>query len=554
MMFRQIRVWAIVHSVIMIALTASAVSAQKRTVEGRVTYVAEQSYYTDIGKDKGAVRGDTLYSNDPRRPLLIIQSISRKSSYCIPVNKSIKINVGQPVVAEVVVREAPASGVSTKDTTRNILSDPVALWSGVIVRADSSAVRGSANVQQRRTAGRRPNDLSGRIAFQSFFSRDMKNPDYNYVQPGVVINLDINRVQGSYYTISSNIRFRKTLSQFNSDEYPMRVYELAVEYSNPSVPYRYSAGRIFAPVINGVGNFDGAFFAYRMSNEWEVGTFGGTQPDNVSSKPDMTQSKFGFFANYKKEFSASWRVNSTLAFSGQYVHNKIDREYLYIQNDASLGPKFYVYQNSEIGINRSRLSHRKKSVEISNLYVMGHYEPIPAVRLSASYDARVNVFLIQTYRSIPDSLFDDALLQGYRGDVSWRATKFLTFSASTSIRTKEGDRHRTYLNSAGCYYYNILRSQVSLNYRYFYTSTQYTKANSSSIGVSRQFSPVYLSATFRTYSYRFIIQDSRFRRYSCTLDGNLAISRRLYASFEYEYSISKVEKADRFFVELSYRF
>jgi hypothetical protein len=42
---------------------------------------------------------------------------------------------------------------------------------------------------------------------------------------------------------------------------------------------------------------------------------------------------------------------------------------------------------------------------------------------------------------------------------------------------------------------------------------------------------------------------------SCeSLGGSLAISRKLYSSFEYEYSVSKVEKADRFFIELSYRF
>ncbi|MBL7959802.1 hypothetical protein JNL27_06130 [bacterium] len=391
---------------------------------------------------------------------------------------------------------------------------------------------------------------------QGYVSHDRLNPDYSYQQPGGLINLDVNRIQGSYYNFSSNIRFRKTYSTrpTRANNYPVRVYELAVEYNNPSHPFRYSAGRIFAPVINGVGNFDGVFLGYKLSNQWEVGTFGGTQPNNLNSKPDLTNSKIGIYANYKKILSPAWRWNTTLAFSGQYYNNKIDREYFYFQNDATLGQKIYFYQNSEIGINRSRLSNRKRKIELSNFYIMGHYAPVPSVGLSASYDSRVNVFMIQTYRAIPDSLFDDALLQGFRGDISWRATRQITLSAGSSIRTRAGDPHKTYLNSAGLYYYNLLKSQLNLNYRFFYTSTPTTKAYSSSYGISRQFSNLYLTTTYRTYHYRYIFQNSQYSRSSITMDGSYALTRKLFTSFEYEYSTGQYEKADRFFAELSYRF
>lgn len=532
--------------------------AQRAIADGKITYIAENSCYTDIGKDKGASKGDTLFTKDRGHALLIIQSISRKSSYCTLINVSTRIQLGEELI--VYVNEpslTPKHTLTQKDTLRKEITDLKALWAGTISQA--SMDKDSAGHLQSRTtrsASRQPNQLSGRIALQSFFSRDMKNSGYNYVQPGGVINLDINRIQGSHYNMSSNIRFRKTFSSMpaRANDYPLRVYELSIEYNNPAVPYRYSAGRIFAPVINGVGNFDGVFFGYKLTHEWELGTFGGTQPNNLNSKPDMTNSKIGIYANFKKDFAPAWRWNTTMAFSGQYVNRKIDREYIYIQNDISLGRKITFYQNSEIGINRSDLSNRKNKIEISNLYIMGHYTPVQAVSLTASYDARVNVYLIQTYRSIPDSLFDDALLQGFRGDINWRTTRYLTLSASTSLRTRAGDTHKTYLNSAGLNYYNLLRSQINFNYRYFLTSTQYTKANSSSLGLSRQFSNLYVSTTFRTYYYKFIYQHSQYRRNSITFDGSLALTRKLYSSFEYEYSTSKVEKADRFFIELSYRF
>lgn len=533
--------------------------AQKTAVDGKVTYLTGDAYYTDIGKEKGANKGDTLYAKSNKKAILIIQSISRKSSYCVPINSVLKINLGDPVfayVAEIPVYRLPDS-LRYSDTIKTADADFRAIWSGVIANAKlDSSTHVSSRQQVAQKIIQKPNQLTGRIALQNFVSHDRLNPDYSFQQPGGLINIDVNRIQGSYYSLSTNVRFRKTYSTkpTRSNNYPVRVYELSLEYNNPTAPIRYAAGRIFAPVINGLGNFDGAFLGYKFSGQWEVGTFGGTQPDNLNSKPDMTHSKAGIYANYKKTFSPTTRWNSTLAFSGQYYNGKIDREYFYVQNDASLGPKVYFYQNAEIGINRSHLSNRKNKIEISNLYVMGHYTPISSVSLSASYDARINVFLIQSYRAIPDSLFDDALLQGFRGDISWRATPQLTVSVGSSLRTRAGDTHNTYLNSAGFYYYNLLKSQLNLNYRFFYTSTPYTKANSSSYGISRQFANLYVATTFRTYTYRYTYQHAQYSRSSITIDGSFAISQKLFTSLEYEYSMGKYENADRFFAELSYRF
>lgn len=537
-------------------ISSQVIFGQITSIGGKITYITENSCYTDIGKDKGASKGDTLYTKDRHTPLLIVQSISRKSSYCTIVNPSSRIQLGEELIAYIKIPPLMTIDTLTKKDSLKEVTDLKSLWTGTISRISTDNDSTGLQSRKTRSLNLQPNQLSGRIAFQSFFSRDMKNSDYNYAQPGGLINLDINCIQGSHYNMSSNIRYRKIFSSTptRGNDYPLRVYELSIEYNNPAVPYRYSAGRIFAPVINGVGNFDGFFFGYRLTHDWELGSFGGTQPNNLNSKPDMTNSKVGFYVNYKKEYASAWRWNTTLAFSGQYVNRKIDREYFYVQNDVSLGSKISLYQNSEIGINRSDLSNRRNKLEISNLYIMGHYRPLQTVSLSASYDARVNVFLIQTHRSIPDSLFDDALLQGFRGDINWRTTRYLTLSASTSIRTRAGEKNKTYMNSAGLNYYNLLRTQINFNYRYFLTSTQYTKANSSSLGLSRQFSNLYVSTTFRTYYYKFTYQDSQYRRNSITLDGSLALTRKLYSSFEYEYSSSNVEKADRFFIELSYRF
>jgi len=532
----------------------SSVQAQTKAVPGKVTYISGDSYFTDIGKDKGAAVGDTLYTRF-NKAVLVIQNISRKSSSCQSIRPPQKIDVGTEVysLARREVIKIVKDTLSFKDSLLTNL-DVKSLWSGAtLIERDSIHLEQASS--HPRSVG---NHVVGRIAVQNYMSEDRLNSNNSFQQPGGLVNFGVNRIGGSYYNFSSNMRYRKTLSQRESfsTPYPVRVYEISFEYLNPSSPYHYAVGRIFSSTINGIGNFDGALMSYKTSPEWEIGSFGGKEPNYETSKPDMANSKLGVYAHYQKESSGSQRFNSTIAFSGQYVNNKIDREYVYVQNDISFSSFFYVYMNSEIGINRSDLARNKSLLSLSNLYVMTRYKPISALTLSISYDERINVFLIQTYHksNIPDSLFDDALRRGFRGDVNWRMTRQLNLFVSSSIRTRAGDPNKTYLSSAGLYYYNVLQTRFSLNGNYFYSSGRYTKANSVSAGISRQFADLYVSVGYRTTRYEYTSQKSTGYYRSIVGDASYSLSRQLYATIEAEHLAGKNEKADRVFTELSYRF
>jgi len=528
-------------------------AAQTKTERGKITYLSGESCFSDVGKDKGAAIGDTLFS-ESRKPILVIQSISRKSSFCAPIQPVQKIETGMTVLfyPKIAVVEKKITVSSRKDTITH--SDPRIFWSGVVLTKSDSSQR--PEIPFNRPAVRKTNQLVGRIAFQSIAMKDQVTPFNNYGQGGGVLNFHIYRIQDSPYEISANMLFRKTYAHrtLPSNQYPLRIYEISVAYNNPASPYRYAVGRIFSPEINGVGNFDGGLLSYQASSKWSMGAFGGTQPNYLNSKPDLKNEKMGFYARYENGTSPERRWTSTVAFAGQYVHGKIDREYIYLQQDAAIGPRLYMYANSEIGINRSNSSTRKHTVELSNVYVLGRYKPVTPLTISLSYDARINVFLIQTYRAIPDSLFDDALRQGIRGDVNWRALKQLTLSASSSVRTRAGDPNKTYLHSAGVYYFNLLQSGTNIAYNLFYAATTFTKAISSSYGLSRQFADLYLTGTFRTYDYTYTNRNPKYHRNSITVDASYALGRKIYVTGEYERSAGKDEKSDRFFMELTYRF
>lgn len=525
---------------------------------GKITYVAADAIYTDIGTLKGAVVGDSLrLAAKPAQPILVIRSISRKSSLVASFDSNFKAAVGMDLLFHPSVVRTDSIRITTGDSAKTARSDLQALWSGAIAKHNQTALDNlGSQSESSRSVSKDRNLLVGRVGLQFFSSSDRKNSDYNYYQPGMVVNLDYNRIQGSHYSVSTNTHIRKTYSNrdLRSANYPLRIYELSLKYQNDAVPYSYQVGRVSSPVINGIGYFDGALYAHKLQSHVTVGGFVGTEPDYRKSTPQTSTSKVGIYANYKHEFSNETRTNSTLAFSGQYVHGKIDREFFYLQNDATYGSLLYLYQNAEVGINRSGQSRRASQLELSNIYLMARIRPIRTLSMTGSYDARKNVFLIQTYRTIPDSLFDDAFRQGLRGEVSWRATKQLTLSVSSSVRTRAGDSQNTWLHSAGMYYYNFLQTQLNLNFRYFTTTTPYTSAHSFSYGVSRQWGRLYASSSLRTYTYELRGRSESYDRRSVSADVSYEISRRLFTTAQYEYSTGRDEQADRFFLEISYRF
>ncbi len=537
-------------------LAARSVSGQDGT--GKITYVSADAIYTDIGTLKGAIVGDSLrLAAKPAQPVLVIRSISRKSSLVASLDANFKPAVGMDLLFHPSVARTDSKRITPGDSARTGRSDLPALWSGAIAKHNQTTLDNLGSQSgASRGASKDRNVLVGRVGLQFFSSSDRKNSDYNYYQPGMVVNLDYNRIQGSYYSLSTNTHIRKTYSNrdLRSANYPLRVYELSLKYQNDTAPYSYQVGRVSSPVINGIGYFDGALYAHKLQTNLVVGGFVGTEPDYRKSTPQTSTSKLGIYANYKHEFGGDTKTTSTLAFSGQYVHGKIDREFFYLQNDATYGSLLYLYQNAEIGINRSGQSRRNSPLELSNIYLMARMRPIRSVSITGSYDARKNVFLVQTYRAIPDSLFDDAFRQGLRGDVSWRATRQLTLSISSSVRTRAGDSQNTWLHSAGIYYYNVLKTQLNLNFRYFTTTTPYTSAHSFSYAVSRQWGRVYASSTFRTYTYELRGRSDSYDRHSVSADVSYEISRRLFTTVQYEFSTGRDEQSDRFYLELSYRF
>jgi hypothetical protein len=97
----------------------------------------------------------------------------------------------------------------------------------------------------------------------------------------------------------------------------------------------------------------------------------------------------------------------------------------------------------EVDYNRSWRRERESStLTISNLYLNARYRPNRALSLGLSYDNRRNYWSFETL-SVADSLFDDQLRSGLRGQVNLRLPGAITLFGNYGYRKRTDEPKAT---------------------------------------------------------------------------------------------------------------
>ena len=188
--------------------------------------------------------------------------------------------------------------------------------------------------------------------------------------------------------------------------------------------------------VGGMGAFDGFEFYYRQ-NEFTVGVLGGAQVNDPVSVLSNTGTKGSLFLNYRTGQDIFHYYDGTLAYGRQMVSNKLDREFLYIQNTFAVDPTLSFYESSEIELDEMTNGVITPAFNFSNTNVSANYYPVEWFSANLGYDATRPVYLFETMKSTPDSLFDKNLLQGYRATVTFHLPLSMTLSEMATYRAKQ---------------------------------------------------------------------------------------------------------------------
>jgi hypothetical protein len=373
------------------------------------------------------------------------------------------------------------------------------------------------------------------------------------------LRLNIERVAGLPLRLSTRARSSQNRQQLGANSVRTqpalhRVYEIALEFTTPDAQLEFAVGRMLRNEWRGVGYLDGVALGYRLNEMWRAGVFAGTQPDLYHYDFNFAEKKLGGFLQMKRPVGKSAELVIAATGVGQYIRQQISREYLAAEFNFNWLQRLYLTQYLEIDYNRHwRKTAKTGAIDLSNTYFNAGYYPQSWISFGVSYDARR---LIRTWetRSIADSLFDQALRQGWRANVSLQPTTLLRFTVDGGLQQYKGTPN-VYSAGISASAWNLLRTGVGLSARLSYFGNALSAGYYPAVDLSRSFfTIIYATVGGGAYLYRMEntgpSQHNPWER--LRLDINLA--RRFFLSGTFENFHGNTMRFVRGFADLGWRF
>jgi hypothetical protein len=526
----------------LILIVATSIFSQGETPVMKVKYLSAEYVYIDGGTAQGLAVGDKLIVRNDSRIIadLEIAFISENSASCKVLKQEGKIEPGNIVVAY--EKKGPETPSETeKEPEAQPKPTPKKIYK-----------------PRTRKSGTR---ISGSISAQIYHYDDKSEMNMDFTQPTMRLNLRAQNLWGKdfHFRVRTRARYNQRSHSYNNnvpkDEWRNRIYEFSFSYENENAPVNFKTGRIISNHISGVGYIDGLLIQQNISYSFRWGIFGGTQPEWQYSDFQTSLQKYGGYINYRRGDYQGFRFESTIAAAGIYHSNTISREFVYLQNTLGNSGQWQIYQSSEIDINRQwRKDKAGQKVTLSNLFLSANYKISTAVKVGLSYDNRKNYWTYET-RTLTDSLFDDLLRRGVRGNVYLRLPYNYTIFANSGFRKRESDPDPTYSYGGGINKTNFIirRLFVHLNANGF--SNPFSNGYNLTARIGQYFMRVnYLSVSYGNYFYDFSSTNTTRINRSVRVEGQIQLIKRFFVSTQYEYGLGEDVDGRRLFVEIGYRF
>lgn len=514
---------------------------QKQNIRCAVSYVAASVIYFDAGRENNISVGDTLhvFRNSTLIGKVVVTAVSKRSSAALVAFQTVPIKIGDmgSIEKEIQLPTQTAQNVPPSDTT-------------VSVRPSMQ----ERNIESSPTE----NIISGRVGIQySGVSAD--NSRFNLSQPSVIFRFDIQRLFGTGMALTMYSRNYYDLSQ-NYSRYggtgrlKNRLYEFLLYHDDPSSAFGYSIGRTTSRYVGGLGTFDGGQFYYRSGNV-TTGVIMGAKVDDLSYDVNSNDNKGALFINYQYSSDMITHYDGTVAYGQQLAKGKLDREFVYLQNFLSLGTDLSMYESTEIELNEINNGIRARSFTLSNTYLSLNYYPYSWLSTNIGYDGSRSVYLFESMKSIPDTLFDKHLLQGYRAGATIRLPYFISLSGNLSYRTKQGDARNARTLSGTVRIADMLGTEIGASVRYADIIGIYSDGTNITVDVDRTFFyRLSVIVRYDYYAYTVLSNAASYITHTYTVSGNYRISKLFYTAVNIDRVDDSMMNSYRMFIEAGVRF
>ncbi len=540
MKYKKLKLYYLTAMLILF-FTVTIFSQEKDTekIKGIVTYKTSQNIYVKFDRTDGIAAGDTLYHTGNKEPVLLVKYLSSHSCAGQLLPGKV-VNVNDELFAFV--------KLSPKNDS-NIIAETN--------RAEPDISNSSADTFEQKYKKESIENFEGRFSVQSHSNFSNIASAVDYQRWRYKLNFDYSNIGGSDLSFSNYLTFTYRASEWGKLKgdlgRSLRVYDLALNYKINTTTELWF-GRHLDSRISNISLVDG-LIAKKKFDIFEAGAVIGSRPNFSDMGLNTKLVQFGAYISRKDTVSGFHMDNSAAIFE-QTNDLKTDRQFLYFQHSNNIIPHGKFFVSSEIDLFKKESGVNKHTFRLTSLFLSASYSPLRAFSVSASYDARKNVYYYETFKNYIDSLIDNATRQGFRVSTNIRAANNLFVGLNAGYRYKPGDLKPS-RNYGGYISYSLLpfiESSASINFTVL--SSSYLNASIIGGRLSRSFfkGDAGLSLAYRSTVYDFAGSAGKLHQKSFAADISYRINRMLFFSISYEGTFENSRTYGRILSGISTRF
>ncbi|MCF7796868.1 MAG: hypothetical protein K9N36_03770 [Candidatus Marinimicrobia bacterium] len=517
-------------------------------VEGTITYKSQELIYIDLGTDDGLAINDTveIWDDQEQQGMAVVRQAASQTASCFGINR------------------AEFESWKIKDKVRfypDKSSDVVAAMDSVLLPPDSSVIVSPDTLgryknvvtpgKNRNVVEVRPRETRwfGKISTRYLGVAVSNNQSANFNQPSLYLNLNVNNIAGSSFHSNVLVRGRSRSTQ-DATEHQTRLYSAGVTWQQDNSPLWGSFGRIYHPMLGGVGTVDGIGASYRW-HAMQVGAILGFVPVYDSLKIDTESFKWGFSGSFTP---TSRDYRATAALITENKNGGTDRQYLYLSSDFSKWRWLRLNGSAELDLDLSGETTTRGTANLTAIYLSGRITPVRGIHIVTRYTQRQNIKLLITQSDTPDSLFDKAFRQGFYGTVMFRPPGPISFGLNGNI-TNDGEGNRMYIAGVNFRYNQLpgLNGPMNLNLQYF--DNLFVRALRAQPRADWNVNAdLTLSLGYNLYGYMYKTQLDAHLRQTPQVDIYWRFMKNFYLSGSYSAEMEAGETISQFMIDGAYRF
>lgn len=401
----------------------------------KITFVSADLVYLNGGRAEGLVVGakPVVYRDEQRITELEVLHLAEHSSACRFVGPVTSIVIGDIARLTVELKpaaESPAAAADSQQTAMN------------------SSVSETVRSESERTGSAIHPEASGSIAFLYSDWDDHSNAELDFSQARLDIDLRVEPLltPGLSFALRTSGRQDRRFTSIDgssNDSWESRIATLALEYKQEGSRVGMAMGRINPARVGAIGRLDGASFEYRVTDPIRVGVFAGanSQWQYTENRPNLQT--YGAYAGYRKGSARNLLVDQTFSVVGQYHGGTASREALFAQGRITRNGRWNLSHSIEVDVNRGwREAESGQALSLSTAYAQGRINLTRTLAATLSYDTRKSFRTYET-RDIADSIFDDRVRQGVRGQLDVSLPERIVISAGAGVRSVADEADRT---------------------------------------------------------------------------------------------------------------